>query len=118
MYTVADYGAMIADSARIDAFVRALRQVITRDSVVVDIGMGTGILALLACQLGPRRVYAIEPDEAVHVAREAAANGYADRMECLQAFSTAVTLPVQADVIVSDVGGVPPRGVPGLICPP
>ena len=109
MYTVSDYGAMIADSARIDAFVRALRQVITRDSVVVDIGTGTGILALLACQLGARRVYAIEPDEAVHVAREAAAaNGYADRMECLQALSTAVTLPVQADVIVSDVGGVLP----------
>lgn len=109
MYTIADYGAMIQDTARMDVFIKAMRRVITRDSVVVDIGTGTGILALLACQLGARRVYAIEPDEAIHVAREAAvANGYADRMECLQALSTAVTLPEPADLIVSDIGGVLP----------
>lgn len=96
MYSIADYGAMIEDTARIDGFIRAFRRVITRDTVVVDIGTGTGILALLACQLGARRVYAIEPDEAIQVAREAAAaNGYADRVEYLQALSTAVTLPEQ-----------------------
>ena len=100
---------MIADTARIDAFTRALRRVITPESVVVDIGTGTGILALLACQLGARRVYAIEPNEAIHVAREAAAaNGYADRIEFLQALSTAVTLPEQVHLIVSDIGGLLP----------
>jgi protein arginine N-methyltransferase 1 len=109
MYSIADYGAMIQDTARIDGFIRAFRRVITRDTVVVDIGTGTGILALLACQMGARRVYAIEPDESIHVAREAAAaNGYADRVEYLQALSTAVTLPEQADLIVSDIGGVLP----------
>ena len=109
MYSISDYGAMIADSARIDAHVRALRRVITPDTVVVDIGAGTGILALLACQLGARRVFAIEPNDAIHVAREAAAsNGYGDRIECIQALSTAVTLPERADVIVSDIGGVLP----------
>lgn len=109
MYSIAEYGAMIADTARIDAFTRALRRVITPESVVVDIGTGTGILALLACQLGARRVYAIEPNEAIHVAREAAAaNGYADRIEFLQALSTAVTLPEQVHLIVSDIGGLLP----------
>ena len=109
MYSIADYGAMIQDTARIDGFIRAFRRVITRDTVVVDIGTGTGILALLACQMGARRVYAIEPDESIHVAREAAAaNGYGDRVEYLQALSTSVTLPEQADLIVSDIGGVLP----------
>jgi protein arginine N-methyltransferase 1 len=109
MYTIADYGAMIQDTARIDGFIRAFRRVITRDTVVVEIGTGTGILALLACQSGARRVYAIEPDDAIQAAREAAAaNGYADRMVCLQALSTAVTLPEPADLIVSDIGGVLP----------
>ena len=109
MYSIADYGAMIQDTARIDAFIRAFRRVITPETVVVDIGTGTGILALLACQMGARRVYAIEPDESIHVAREAAAaNGYGDRVEYLQALSTAVTLPEQADLIVSDIGGVLP----------
>ena len=78
-YSIADYGAMIQDTARIDGFIRAFRRVITRDTVVVDIGTGTGILALLACQMGARRVYAIEPSDAIEVAREiASANGCAD----------------------------------------
>ena len=119
MYSIAEYGAMIDDTARVDAFIRALRRVITPDTVVVDIGTGTGILALLACQAGARRVYAIEPGEAIHVARQAAAaNGYADRMECIQALSTAVTLPEPAHVIVSDIGGLLPwlqHHVPTLI---
>jgi ribosomal protein L11 methyltransferase PrmA len=109
MYSISAYGAMIDDTARIDAIVRALRRVVTPESVVVDIGTGTGILALLACQLGARRVYAIEPDDAIEVARTtAAANGYADRIECIQALSTAATLPERADVVVSDIGGVLP----------
>ncbi|MGH9371407.1 MAG: 50S ribosomal protein L11 methyltransferase, partial [Vicinamibacterales bacterium] len=109
MYSIADYGAMIADQVRMGAFARALRQVIAPGAVVVDIGTGTGIFALLACRFGARRVYAIEPDDAIEVARAiAAANGCADRIEFMQAISTEVTLPEHADVIVSDVGGVLP----------
>jgi protein arginine N-methyltransferase 1 len=109
MYSIADYGAMIADEVRMAAFVQALRQTVGRGSVVVDIGTGTGIFALLACQLGARRVYAIEPDDAIQVAREiAAANGYADRIEFIQGLSTDVSLPEQADIIIADIGGVLP----------
>jgi protein arginine N-methyltransferase 1 len=100
---------MIADEARTGAFVRALRQAVTPDSVVVDIGAGTGIFALLACRFGARRVYAIEPDDAIEVARQiAAANGYADRIEFIQNVSTQVTLPERADLIISDLSGVLP----------
>ena len=60
MYSIADYGAMIADDVRMGAFVRALRQAIKPGAVVIDIGTGTGIFALLACRFGARRVYAIE----------------------------------------------------------
>jgi protein arginine N-methyltransferase 1 len=97
---------MIADSVRMDAFVKALRQAIKPSSVVIDIGTGTGIFALLACQFGARRVYAIEPDDSIQVGREiAAANGYAERIEFVQELSTRVTLPERADVIISDLGG-------------
>jgi SAM-dependent methyltransferase len=119
MYSIADYGAMIADGPRMAAFVRALRQHVGQGSVVVDIGTGTGIFALLACQLGARRVYAIEPDDAIQVAREiAAANGFADRIEFIQELSTAVSLPERADVIVADIGGVLPwfgRHIPSIV---
>jgi type I protein arginine methyltransferase len=109
MYSLGAYGAMIADRVRVSAYADALRRVITTDSVVIDLGTGTGIFALLACRFGARRVYAIEPGDAIHVAREiAAANGFADRIEFRQAVSTELTLPERADVIVSDIGGVLP----------
>jgi protein arginine N-methyltransferase 1 len=109
MYSISDYGSMIADSIRIDTHVQALRQVVKPNSVVLDIGSGLGIFALLACQLGARKVYAIEPSDAIQVAKEiAAANGYADRIEFIQNLSTQVTIPEPADVIVSDLRGTLP----------
>jgi protein arginine N-methyltransferase 1 len=118
-YSVADYGAMIVDPVRMDRYVRALERAIKPGAVVVDIGTGTGILALLACRLGARRVYAIEPQDVIQVAREiAAANGCADRIEFIQGLSTAVTLPERADVIVSDLTGALPwfeRHIPAIV---
>ncbi len=109
MYSIADYGEMIADTARMNAFATALRATVKPGSVVVDLGTGTGIFALLACRLGARRVYAIEPDAAIQVAKEiAAANNCADQIEFVQAMSTDVNLPERADVIVSDIGGMLP----------
>lgn len=109
MYSITSYGAMIADRVRVNAYAEALRRVITADSVVIDLGTGTGIFALLACRFGARRVYAIEPGDVIQVAKEiAAANRCVDRIEFVQSASTEATLPERADVIVSDMGGVLP----------
>src|SRR5262249_32753265 len=109
MYTISMYGFMIADNARMDAYVEAWRRAVNPDSVVVDTGAGTVVFALLAGRFGARRVYAIEPADAIQVAREiAAANGYADRIEFIQKLSTEVTLPERADVIISDLRGLLP----------
>ena len=106
MYDVVAFGQMITDPVRIEPYVQALRQAIQPGCVVADIGSGTGIFALLACQFGAGRVYAIEPNPAVHLARQmAAANGYADRLTVLPKLSTQVTLPERADVIISDMRG-------------
>jgi protein arginine N-methyltransferase 1 len=110
---------MIADRVRTAAYTEALRQEVKPTSVVLDIGTGTGIWALLACKFGARRIYAIEPSDAIQVAREiAAANGFADRIEFIQDVSTRITLPEQAHLIVSDVRGVLPvskKCLPSLI---
>jgi protein arginine N-methyltransferase 1 len=109
MYSVHSYGKMLADAPRMDAYVAALRRVVKPGSVVLDLGCGPGLFALLACQLGARRVYAVEPDNVIELAREAArANRFADRIEFFQNFSTEITLPERADVIVSDLRGVLP----------
>lgn len=106
MYSISAHGMMIADKVRTDAYAQALRQAVTPDSVVLDVGTGTGIFAMLACRFGAKRVYAVEPDNSIQVAREiAAANGLADRIVFIQDLSTRVTLPERADVIVSDLRG-------------
>lgn len=109
MYDIESYGEMIADPIRTGAYARALRSAVKPGSVVVDIGTGTGIFALLACRFGARRVHAIEPAAVIQTARDiAAANGYGDRIEFHQAASTQVVLPERADVVVSDLHGALP----------
>src|SRR5437867_1498240 len=109
MYSISGYVQMIADERRMLAYSTALRRAVGADSIVLDIGAGTGILSLLACQYGARKVYAVEPSSAIALAEQAAlANGFADRMECMQALSTEIRLPQRADVIISDLHGVLP----------
>lgn len=119
MYSITSYGSMISDRTRMAAYVQALRQAVTPGCVVVDIGTGTGIFALLACQFGAGRVYALDAADVIHVAREiAAANGYAERITFIQQLSTHVRLPEPADIIVIDLHGRLPffqTSIPSLI---
>jgi len=109
MYSVRFYGQMLADAPRMDAYAAALRHTVKPDSVVMDLGSGPGVFALLACKFGARRVYAVEPDPVISLARElAAANDLADRIEFFEKFSTAIDLPEPATIIVSDLRGVLP----------
>jgi type I protein arginine methyltransferase len=119
MYTISQYGNMYMNKARMDAYALVLRKTVTPNSVVLDIGAGTGIFALLACRYGARRVYAIEPGDAINLVQEmAAGNGYSDRLVCIQRLSTKVVLPETADLIISDLGGLLPlfgRHIPTII---
>ncbi len=77
--------------------------------VVVDLGCGPGIFALLACRAGAKRVYAIDAGEVIHFARQlAVANGFADRIEFLHGDSKQMQLAERANVLVSDVRGALP----------
>ena len=119
MYSLHFYGRMIADGPRMDAYAAALRQTIKRDSVVMDLGCGPGVFALLACKLGARRVYAVEPESVIGIAREAAAaNGCAGKIEFFAELSTEITVPEPATIIVSDLRGVLPwfqQHIPSII---
>src|SRR2546423_7448973 len=119
MYSLHFYGQMLADASRMDAYAAALRQTVKPDSVVMDLGSGPGMFALLACKLGARRVYAVEPDNVIGLARETAmANGFADRIEFFESLSTKITLPEPANIIISDLRGVLPwfqQHIPSII---
>ena len=109
MPEIHDYGDMTADYGRTHAYAQALRSRVTPDSVVLDIGAGAGILTLLACQAGARKVYAVEQDGIIQVARESAAhNGYSERIVFIEALSTAIDLPEPVDIILSEIHGTLP----------
>ena len=106
VYSVSAYGDMITCEPRMSAYAEALRQAVRPGCTVIDLGAGTGIFALLACQYGAGRVTAIEPADAIRLLAEtAAANGCAERIDIVQGLSTRHVPAAKADVIVSDLRG-------------
>jgi precorrin-6B methylase 2 len=98
--------SMALDSIRNAAYARALERMIGRDSVVLDIGAGTGVHGLMAAKVGARRVYLVEPEDVIAVAEEnVRANGLQDVVTCLQGRIEDVELPEPVDVIVSALTG-------------
>jgi len=108
-YSLRSYARMVADAVRMGAYRDALAASIAPGATVLDLGAGTGILSLLACQLGAGKVYAVEPSDALAVARQLALdNGCADRIDFFPIASFEVRLPAPADVMVSDLRGILP----------
>jgi protein arginine N-methyltransferase 1 len=114
-YRVRDYAAMIADARRLGAYRRALRRAVRPGSIVLDLGTGSGVLALIACRFGAKRVHAVEPGEVIELAKALAReNGCADRIAFLHGKVSELKLARRADVLVSDVHGVLPYYGEGL----
>src|SRR5579859_5485852 len=109
MYSLLEYGNMIADGERFRAYQKAIASAVRPGDAVAEIGCGPGIFALLACQAGARHVYAIDSEPIVELARQlAAANGFSDRIECIQSDSRKANLPERVNVIISDLRGAVP----------
>lgn len=105
-YSVREYGGMISDRQRMDAFAAALREAIQPGDVVLDIGTGTGVFALLARSYGAARVYAVEPGDVIEVARRCERDNPGEcEISWIQAISTQVELPERVDVVIADLHG-------------
>lgn len=103
--------AMLDDRGRTEGFLAGIRRTVRPGDVVVDLGTGTGVLALAAARAGAARVYAIEASGIAAVARRLfQANRLADRITLVEGWSTRVTLPERADVLVSEIVGNEPFG--------
>lgn len=101
--------AMLEDRVRTDSFLAAIREVVRPGDVVVDLGTGSGVLAVAAAAAGARKVYAVESSGIADLAAEVArANGCSDRVQVVRGWSTQVELPERADVLVSEMIGSDP----------
>lgn len=103
--------AMVNDTARNLQFEAALQKLVKPDSVVLDIGAGTGLLSLLAARAGARHVIACEANPVLAgLAREVIKNnGYSDRIRVLNKSSLQIDpdtdFPRHArpDILVAEV---------------
>jgi type II protein arginine methyltransferase len=100
---------IVRDRRRNAAYEAALRRAVTPGDRVLDIGTGSGLLAMMAARAGAREVIACEANPAIaETAREIIAhNGFADRVRIVAKHSTALDaladLGGRADVVVSEI---------------
>jgi len=111
--------SMMADHPRNQAYNEAIKRTVKPDSIVLEIGTGSGVLAVLAAKAGAKHVYTCETVELIALkAREVIAkNGVADRVTVIPKLSTDVVvgidMPVRANLLVTETfsTGVTGEGV-------
>ena len=100
---VDEHRQYVEDRVRIADFRNAITEAVRPGDVVLDLACGTGILGMLACQAGAKRVYAIDEGGMAQLARDIAqANQFGDRITVLKGMSTRLDLPERVDVVIAD----------------
>lgn len=87
---------MLTDHHRMEAYYNAImsNRNVFKDKVVMDVGSGSGILAVWAAQAGAKRVYAVEyTDMAKHARKVVQANGLQDVVTVIQGAVEDVKIP-------------------------
>ena len=97
---------LVADKVRNAAFHAALKSVIIPgETVVADIGAGTGLLGLMAAKLGAKEVFLYESAAVGGLAGEILKRNRARNCLLLPCHSTEMERPPRADVVVSETLG-------------
>jgi protein arginine N-methyltransferase 1 len=97
---------LIADETRVTAFERAIASAVRPGDVVLDLGSGTGILALMACRAGAERVYAVESGAVGDIASSILrVNDRERRVTLVRRNSLHVQLPERVDVLIGEIIG-------------
>jgi hypothetical protein len=97
---------LIADAGRNKALMAALKRVIVPgQSIVADIGAGTGLIGFMAARLGAKKVTCYESEAVVQVAREIARANKIRNIHFVPMHSTAVEAPELADIVASETLG-------------
>ncbi len=94
---------MIADRARTDAFARAIQEVVRPEDRVLDLGTGTGVLAMLAAKAGAKKVDAIDRADIADVARHLVkTNKLAKTVTVHQGLADELVLENKVDLLISE----------------
>ncbi|KAB1209024.1 Protein arginine N-methyltransferase PRMT10 [Morella rubra] len=96
---------MLSDRVRMDAYFNSIFQNKHhfQGKTVLDVGTGSGILAIWSAQAGARKVYAVEATKmSEHASALVKANNLEDVVEVIEGSMEDITLPEKVDVIISE----------------
>lgn len=97
---------LLQDSVRTDSFRKAILNEVKKNDIVLDVGSGTGVLSFFAYQAGAQKIYAIEQEQIIELAKKIAVkNKMDDKIVFIQENSRLVNLSEKVDVIVSECIG-------------
>ena len=99
---------MLADHERNDAFEEAIKRAVNEDSVVLDIGTGSGILSMMAARAGAQKVYTCETNQYIADAAKEniKKNGYKKQIKLFAKKSSQVTeteIDPKPNLIVAEI---------------
>jgi predicted RNA methylase len=94
----------LIDAKRTSAFKNAIENSVKPGDIVVDMGTGTGVLAMFAAKMGAKKVYAIEndPKNVMTLHKTFKLNGY-NNIVVIEGDVTKINLPEKVDVIIGEM---------------
>lgn len=98
-------GECLLDKKRVSVFNRAIKEVVKPGDTVLDVGTGSGILALLSVSAGAKKVYAIEiaEDVAEFARLNIKSNNLSDKIEVISADIKDFNFPHGIDVVTAEL---------------
>jgi len=109
VYGLHEYGNMLRDRVRTQAYREAIDRHLRPDSVVLDLGAGTGAFALYAAIKGARKVYAVETSPLIEYGRQEAQRlGLGERIEFHHGSSQEFEPELRSNMLISDLRGALP----------
>ncbi len=100
--SIHNHRSMFFDDIRNQYYFNAIKNVVNKDSVVLDLGAGLGLFGYMALMAGAKKVYLVEPAEIINTTRIIIKeNNLSDKIECIEGKIEEIELPEKVDLIIS-----------------
>ena len=110
-FSANDHAIMLEDNIRLESYRRAIQNQVKSDSIVVEIGTGTGILSAYAAAITKGKVYGIEYSETTaQMAEDMMKAAGFNWVQIIRGKSTEVTIVTKPEILITEtIGAIGPE---------